>query len=337
MIADPWKFAIAASIGFALAAGLSGSQAMRTQSLAIIAFAAFGVINALIGFRSMSGVALLTAIFLAVSLVLARRRWSARPHSMRVVVGIAMYGAAALTIYIGLNAAAAANLLGDAAKAKFDAQSGVVEPSAPATTSPSNSGDRSPSGGSPAVPGASSTLGLAIPPGNALGPVVGGRAEFQASTQAILDSPILGHGSWARGPKYAALQRERLLQAGVPLGNLPTDPTLIPTHSYLLGSWVWAGAAGGLFWIAVAVFALWVVANLYAVALAIAPLIAFVVSLLLWSIAFSPYSNTERIYAAFAIVVCVLGYRLIRAREERRDYVMRSADHAEPISGPLER
>lgn len=303
MVADPWKFAFAGSVGFALAAALSGAMAARRRWLVIAAFAAFGVINALIGFRSMSGVALLTAAYLVLSALLGRHTWSARPPSVRAIVGVGFYGASALAIYVGLNAAAAANLLGDAAREKYEAQAGVIAsspPGAPGST----------------APGASASPSSVVP-ANPLGVVTGGRAEFLPSTQAILDSPILGHGSWARGPEYAELQRQRLIEMGVPRGNLPADPTLIPTHSYLLGSWVWAGVAGGLFWLVVAGLALWVLANLYAVRLPLSPLIVFVASLLLWSIAFSPYSNTERIYATFGIVTCLLALQLIRPRGQR--------------------
>ena len=147
--------------------------------------------------------------------------------------------------------------------------------------------------------------------------MTGGRAEFLASTQAILDSPILGHGSWARDPKYVELQRQRLIDLGIPGGNLPADPDLIPTHSYLLGSWVWGGLAGGLFWIGVGTLVLWVLANAYAVGLELNPLIAFVASVVLWGIAFSPYSNTERLSASFGIVVCLLATRLMKPDDQR--------------------
>lgn len=302
VLSDPWKFTFAGAIGYVLAASLSGAWASRRPWIPIAVFAVFGVVNAFDNFRSMSGVALMTAAFLLFSLLLRRRSWTARPTRTRAVVGIGLYGISALAIYIGLSSAAAADLLGDKAKAKFDAQAGVVVPSGgpPAGSSIGPDGSII-----PGAPGASSA------PVNTLGVLTGGRAELLASTQAIRDSPILGHGSWARGPKYVEIQRQMLIEMGVPGGNQPTDPTLIPTHSYFLGSWVWAGLAGGLFWVAVAVLALWLIASMYGVHLELSPLTAFVVALLLWSIAFSPYSNTERLYAMYAISVCLLSLRLM--------------------------
>ena len=309
MIADPWKFAFAASIGYALASALSGAWAARRPWLAIAAFATFGVINAVVfGYRSMSGVALLTAAYLLFAVLLGRQRSLPRSTPARAVIGGGLYAVSALVVFVGLSSAAAANLLGDAARAKFEAQSGVVVPSVPpgASIAPDASLPPRPS----IAPGASA-------PANPLGVITGGRAEFLASTQAILDSPILGHGSWARGPKYVEMQHQKLIEMGVPRGNLPTDPTLIPTHSYLLGSWVWAGVAGGIVWLALGALALWVIACLPAAKLEISPLIVFAGSLLLWSIAFSPYSNTERIYAMFAVVVCLLGLRMVQRQDER--------------------
>jgi hypothetical protein len=304
-LSDPWKFAIAGAIGLTMAAGMSGAWAARRPWLPIAAFVAFGVVNAAVfGFRSMSGVALLTAAYLILAALLGHHHWFARRSRARIVVGFGFYGAAALAIFVGLNAAAAANLLGDAAKAKFEAQSGVVLASGP------------PAASSSIAPAVSIAPAASISPANPLGVLTGGRAEFLASTKAILDSPLLGHGSWARDPKYVELQRQRLIEMGVPGGNLPVDPDLIPTHSYLLGSWVWAGLAGGLFWLIVATLVLWVLANLYAVRLELNPLVAFVASVLLWSIAFSPYSNTERLYATFGIVVCLLALELIRRRDQ---------------------
>ncbi len=285
---DPWKWAFAIPIGFTLAAALSSEWASRRRWLPVIVFAVFGVLNAFLQFRAMSGVSLLTAAYLLVALWLGQRRRFARPSMMRAAVGFASYGVAALAVFVALNAAAASDLLGDAAKAKYDAQAGVVVASNP--------------------PGAAATAA----PGNPLGVIAGGRAEILSSTHAVRDSPILGHGSWAKDPRYVELQRQGLLDLGIPGGNAPTDPTLIPTHSYLLGSWVWAGLAGGLFWLAIAALALWVLANMYAVRSGLTPLIVFVASWLLWNIAFSPYANTERLFATYGITVCLLGLQLIR-------------------------
>lgn len=289
---DPWKFAFGGSAGLAIAVAVSGSWAARRPWIAIIAFASFGLVNALLLFRAMSGVAFLTSLYLAFTVISLRVPALARIPRAKPAVGIAFYAAAALVVYVTLNAAISANLFGEAARVINEAQS-LGAPSVQQDPSASHQPAPSPS--------------LAATGSNVLGPIVGGRAEFLASIQAIQDSPIFGHGSWARDPKYAEIQRRMLLEMGVPGGNQPTDPDLIPTHSYLLGSWVWAGIAGGFFWLAVTVLALRLLATLYTQGIALTPLMVFVVSWLLWNIAFSPYGNTERIYATFAIAICLLG------------------------------
>ena len=144
----------------------------------------------------------------------------------------------------------------------------------------------------------------------------GGRGFF-ASVRAIIDSPILGHGSWAKDPKYAKLQSQGLNDLGIVGGNQPTDPNLIPAHSYLTQSWIWAGLAGGLYWLAVAALALWLMGNLFAFRTGLAPLIVLSTTLLLWNVAFSPYGNTARFLAAFGIAVSLLALRHIRVAEPR--------------------
>ncbi len=145
------------------------------------------------------------------------------------------------------------------------------------------------------------------------GVLVGGRSEVLASTQAIIDSPILGHGSWAKDFKYVDLLAERRSSLGYEVGAGYSDVGLIPAHSYLMGSWVWAGFLGGLFWLAVAGIAVWLLANLYSFRVDLAPLLVFSTMLLLWNIAFSPYGFSGRIAAAYSIALCLLGLRLLSA------------------------
>ena len=305
---DPWKWAFAIPVAFILAAALSGASAARRPWVGVAAFAGLGLINALAQFRSLSGVAFITSAYLLLAAVAAGRNRLRRPTIARSIGGVTVYGAMALAVFVGLNAAAAANLLGEAAKAKYDAQAGIVEGASPSPRSSPLAGAQ-PTAGTNAVPSPASGS-------NPLGVIAGGRSEILTTPRAIRDSPILGHGSWAKDARYVELQREGLIDFGVPNGNEPTDPNLIPTHSYLLGSWVWAGLGGGVFWAAVAVLALWMMANLYAMKLALSPVIVFSTTFLLWNIAFSPYGNTQRLFAMFGVSVCLLGLRL--AREAQR-------------------
>ena len=54
------------------------------------------------------------------------------------------------------------------------------------------------------------------------GVLVGGRVELLGSIPAIYDSPILGHGSWARDPKYLIIERQAMAMLDIrPPGITP--------------------------------------------------------------------------------------------------------------------
>jgi hypothetical protein len=142
--------------------------------------------------------------------------------------------------------------------------------------------------------------------------LVGGRSEVLVSSQAVIDSPILGHGSWAKDFAYADLLQGRLSELGYEMGGGSSDIGLIPSHSYLMQSWVWAGLLGGVFWLAILAIAVWLLANLYVFRVELMPLFVFSTTLLLWNTAFSPYGAGARIQATYAIALCLLGLRLAR-------------------------
>ena len=66
-----------------------------------------------------------------------------------------------------------------------------------------------------------------------LGLLIGGRPETLVSVRAALDSPLLGHGSWAQDPKYVEMLADVSAETGYvndeagPQGD--TD-YLDPTH-----------------------------------------------------------------------------------------------------------
>lgn len=127
-----------------------------------------------------------------------------------------------------------------------------------------------------------------------------------ASTQALSDSPILGHGSWAKEFAYVDLLAERR-SLGYEVGAGYYDVGLIPAHSYLMGSWVWAGFLGGLFGLSILGIVVWLLASLYSFHVDLAPVFVFSTMILLWNIAFSTYGFSARLTAPYGIAVCLLG------------------------------
>lgn len=143
------------------------------------------------------------------------------------------------------------------------------------------------------------------------GIILGGRSEIFISTQAIMDSPLIGHGSWAKNPKYA----QRILELekfGYEVNYLAADSDLIPTHSHLFGAWVEAGLIGGLFWIWVLFYCFRVLSNLYIVREPLAPLIVFVGILMLWDVLFSPFGAERRVIMPYNILLMMFAWDMLQ-------------------------
>jgi len=133
--------------------------------------------------------------------------------------------------------------------------------------------------------------------------LVAGRNELLVSLEAIMDAPILGHGSWPESAYYAQRLAELRYEFGLSndIGRPKND--LIPTHSHLFGGWVEAGFVGGAFW----GFILFLVGQALSRSLQghshMRPLYIYSAVLLIWDILFSPFAGFRRIETAFLIVV----------------------------------
>jgi hypothetical protein len=140
-----------------------------------------------------------------------------------------------------------------------------------------------------------------------LGVLVGGRPETLVAIQAIRDSPIIGHGSFAVDPKYLQIMQDIQYEYGYTDFDQDaeiTDTPAIPTHSHLTQAWVESGILGGIFWI-------WVLVlegrMLVQVILWRPPLMPAYASLAVgftWEVLYSPMGSTDRLVAAFAILLC---------------------------------
>jgi O-antigen ligase/polysaccharide polymerase Wzy-like membrane protein len=139
------------------------------------------------------------------------------------------------------------------------------------------------------------------------GVLLGGRSAILGSIPAIYDSPILGHGSWARDPIYVLAQ----LQAMAALGYENTaaveqeelEEGYVPAHSYLFGAWVEAGIVGAIFWLWVLILALKALLRVYPSSAVLLPLAAFSAISLAWDVLFSPYGAQQRIIVPYCLVL----------------------------------
>ena len=137
------------------------------------------------------------------------------------------------------------------------------------------------------------------------GVLLGGRSEILSSGMAIFDSPIIGHGSWARDPKYKFILEERRRELGYAKVGVMSDD-LIPTHSHIFGAWVEAGVMGALFWFYVFCTVLRIMMRAPG-SEPILPVCIYVSIAMLWNIFFSPYGADMRVvFAYFASGILLL-------------------------------
>lgn len=136
------------------------------------------------------------------------------------------------------------------------------------------------------------------------GLIIGGRSEILVSSRAILNSPVIGYGSWAKDCRYASMYAELKQEAGyAPQGEGEQDSCLIPTHSALFGAWVQAGILGAMFWVWGLTLPVRALTQLYAARERLSPLVALFAFLMIWNILFSPFGGEQRFLMPFSMVL----------------------------------
>ena len=165
------------------------------------------------------------------------------------------------------------------------------------------------------------------------GVLLGGRPEFFVSSRAIADSPLIGHGSWAKDPKYTNELMSVLYQNGYQPDAgfryaIQHSGYLIPTHSFLFQSWVEAGLLGAVFWLLVLALTVTTLIGTFRERQLLSPLLAFLSVFLIWNVFFSPYGADGRIVAMFTVAVLLTCKKL--AVELRREVPASDQSHMEP-------
>lgn len=137
--------------------------------------------------------------------------------------------------------------------------------------------------------------------------ILSGRTEFFGSSQAIIDSPIFGHGSWASNPKYLIIvlnktfvtdeaRREYLVET--------RGSSKIPSHSFIFGEWVEHGILGMIFF-------LFFGQRLFRLLLYILenskkpeiPFLTYVLITYAWHLFFSPIGAEKRLF--IVLILCL--------------------------------
>ena len=167
---------------------------------------------------------------------------------------------------------------------------------------------------------ASSQLEAVENPYNPFSLIVNGRREFFVAIQAITDAPLLGHGSWAEdhGNHYRMmmLKDEDRDRAQMEAEN---NSGVIPSHSVLLGSWLYAGIVGFLcmaylFYLAMKrAFSL--IVNRRAVETPYYPIIVLFTLQLLWTFPFSPLQQIRNVLPLLITFIITI-YNSLKQDEE---------------------
>lgn len=144
-----------------------------------------------------------------------------------------------------------------------------------------------------------------------LGVLVGGRPETLVAIQAIRDSPIIGHGSFAVDPRYLELEQDIQYEYGYSDSDTPENvyPS-IPTHSHLTMAWVESGILGGLLWIYILALTVRAIMQVALLRPNLAPLYSYLLVNFVWDILYSPLGSVNRLWAAYLVL---LSYDLLKS------------------------
>jgi hypothetical protein len=142
--------------------------------------------------------------------------------------------------------------------------------------------------------------------------LLGGRPEFAIGLKAAMDRPIIGHGSWAKDPKYYEMLYDTFVESGEWEPQVGGDiisgeaNPLIPGHSAIVTAWIWSGILGLIFWL----YMVWLVGRGILRAAVrnplFAPIYMYLMISMMWNAFFSPFAAIRRMTEGFTLVV-ILG------------------------------
>lgn len=149
---------------------------------------------------------------------------------------------------------------------------------------------------------------LLTSPYNPLNILAIGRSEWLVAPYVISENPLFGYGSWAEDKDLRFAYMRALLTSSEATFDQRVGSSIlyIPTHSILLGSWVWGGLlgfVGGIFLLVTMVRAFMRAMRLSGSFL---PLTMFFAASVLWDIFFSPIQSirlTLPVMLGFLLVI----------------------------------
>ena len=146
-----------------------------------------------------------------------------------------------------------------------------------------------------------------------LGLFLAGRSEILIASKAIIDSPIIGYGSWARNMEIVSQYVDTLIEAGLPVdidryykGTVGNKAGVIPSHSHLFGSWLEAGILGAGFWIFALIMSVKALYEMLKVKFPACCLVSPIIFFAIWDFLFSPFGGDHRFVAAIELSTVLL-------------------------------
>lgn len=273
-----WKFGLGNALALYLFAFIQTDIMSRRDSLVVPIVLLFAAMSIYVGSRGLGLIVFMTGCYIWLCRI-SRPSESIRINTGSIVTVLAVFIISGVVVGQGYRQAVLSGWLGDVALHKYMMQSRRG--------------------------------------GSMLDILLGGRSESIASLAAISDSPIIGHGSWAKDPRYAHLMFDVMKEMGYNPQRSRRD--LIPTHSYIFGAWVNSGILGGFFWLWLFSFAIKPLLVMYRFRYPLMPLTVFLGLNFVWSIWFSPFGANARVQAAYLIVLLISAWDEMEATSKNHE------------------
>ena len=144
-----------------------------------------------------------------------------------------------------------------------------------------------------------------------LGLIMGSRPQVYAAVCAVVDKPILGHGSdaydvngyWDRAVVDLRLPKHQGLRESYGLLGY------IPAHSHVFQAWMEHGLFGGVFWGAVLIFYVRFIKNSMLVVPDLLPIVSLIVINSLWHYIFSPFGFRVPLAGQIALIIAISDFQ----------------------------
>jgi hypothetical protein len=156
---------------------------------------------------------------------------------------------------------------------------------------------------------------------------VGREAGLFVAVRGVIESPIVGYGSWPTDPRLVSLFQEEVAEEGQEYGDA-ARVQVFTAHSQGLQAWIEGGVLAALFFI---YYGIRLISTGFHAALRRRPdgyLPIFLVFLIYdtWHLFMSPFSGPTRLPIAVGVaIICMVGLETVRQREPRTAAVAAAA------------